>query len=154
MKSRTDVLNEIRYSERICERTARFYRHIQTTGVFLSILSGSATISAVSSSVPHWVSISGALILTITGAALIAIAPSEKAVANETDQRKYATLRAEAHQFTDDALIAALDKARQSDVAEIEAMRDIAFNDVVIEYGRSDCVHPLPLSKRILAVLA
>ena len=48
----------------------------------------------------------------------------------------------------------ALQKARESDTAEVEPLRDVAYNDVVIEIGRGEFAVPLSSHQRILAALA
>ena len=47
-----------------------------------------------------------------------------------------------------------LQKAREFDTAEVEPLRDVAYNDVVIEIGRSELAVPLTSHQRILAALA
>ncbi len=69
---------------------------------------------------------------------LVAIRPKDKALANEADARKYAELRTLADGMKDADLERALAKARESDVAEIEPLRDVAWNDVVVEIGRPE----------------
>lgn len=154
MKDIDTLRLEIRYAERICQRTARFYRRLQVFGTWLAVVSGSATLSVLLKTVPHWVAILGALVFAATGAALLAIRPADKAAQNEADQRKYATLRIDAADMNSQQLQLALDKAKASDVPEIEPLRDVAYNDVVTEYGRADCVAPLRMHQRILAALA
>lgn len=154
MQDKQNLLHQIRYAERICQRTARLYRRAQSTGVWLAVVSGSATLSAISTNVPVAVSAVGAVVLAMTGAALLAMRPADKAAANEADSRKYANLRAGAADMDCDQLLSALEKARASDVQEVEPLRDVAYNDVVAEYGREDCQVPLTRSQRLLAALA
>ena len=154
MTDKTTFIHEIRYAERICQRTARLYRRVQTLGTWLTVVAGSATLSALNYQVPSWVSATGAVVMAMTGAALLAIRPADKAAANEADARKYASLRQEAQGMTEVQLRLALDKARISDVPEIETLRDVAYNDTVTEYGRHDCVVPLRMHQRVLAALA
>jgi len=47
MKDKTLLLSEIRYAIRLTQRTARFYRRIQSVGTFLSIIGGSAAIASI-----------------------------------------------------------------------------------------------------------
>lgn len=155
MSEQTDILsNEIRYAERLCLRTARLYRRLQTGGVFLTIVGGSATLSALSATVPRSVSVIGAICFALFGALMIAIRPAEKALANEADAKRYAQLRTLASTMEADALRAALAKARETDTAEVEPLRAVAFNDVVLEVGRNDQVLPLSVQQRLLAALA
>lgn len=148
------LLGEVRYAERLCQRTARLYRRLSTAGVFLAIVSGSATMSALSSRVPDWVSAAGAAGLAIVGALLVAVRPVEKALANEADARRYTQLRTAAAGMDARALRTALAKAHECDVQEIEPLRAVAFNDVVLEIGRADQLMPLSLQQKLLAALA
>jgi hypothetical protein len=148
------LINEIRYSERLCQRTARMYRRVQTIGTFGAVLGGSATVAALAQSTPAWLVIGGAVVFAVFGAALLAIRPADKAAQNEADQRRYAKLRAEGVAMTADALRSALAKARESDAAEVEPLRDVAWNDVVREIGWTDKAVPLSISQRVIAALA
>ena len=84
----------------------------------------------------------------------IVIRPTEKAVANEIDAKRYARLRTEAAHMSYAELSAAIDKARESDTQEVEPLRDVAFNDVVTEYGRADAVVQLSAQQRLLKAVA
>lgn len=151
---RTQALGEIRYAERLCQRTARLYRRAQTAGVFISALAGTTAIAAAAQWVPAPLAAAGALLLAISGTALLVIRPGEKALQNEDDVRRYAQLRAASVDLSDTALERALWKAREQDAPEIEALRDVAWNDVVRELGRPELVTPLRLSQRAIAALA
>ena len=73
---------------------------------------------------------------------------------NELDVRKYSTLETQAVGMDVDELRAAISKARETDVAEIELLRDVAYNDVVMESGRPDMKAELNLPQRFIAALA
>lgn len=152
--SREIMLNEIRYAERLCQRTARLYRRIQSGGTFLAVLGGSGALSALSPMASPWVAVVGAAALATAGAALVAIRPADKAAANEADAKRYAALRVKAATLDDACLRTALDEARTSDTAEIESLRDVAYNDVVLEVGQPTYKVPLAAHQRILAALA
>lgn len=154
MTTRHDLTYQIRYAVRITQRTARLYRRIQTLGVFLSIAGGSATLSLLSNVFPSWLGIAGAAVLSISGAALIAIRPADKAAQNESDARRYLALSAKAHRLSDDELAALIDEAHQSDCQEVEPLRDVAYNDIVCEYGRPDAAIKLSKTQSLLAMLA
>jgi len=153
---RDELKGEIRYAIRLTQRTARLYRHIQTAGTFLAVLGGSGTISLLGSSVPVWVGMAGATLLAVSGAALVAIRPADKAAQNESDTRRYQTLmvKAQNKSVTDDQLAVALEEARQSDAPEIELLREVAYNDVVMELNRADELIPLSVIQKIMAALA
>lgn len=148
------LLNEARYAERLCQRTARLYRHLQASTVFLSVLGGSGVMSALAQGVPAWVPVAGAVVLATFGAVNLAVRPADKAAANEADCKRYAQLRTAGQSMTEAELSVALNKARESDTAEVEALREVAFNDLVREMGRSDAQVPLKPHQRVLGALA
>ena len=149
-----DLLNEARYAERLCARTARLYRRAQSVGVFVTVLGGSAAVVSLSGKVPDWLTAAGVACFAVFGAALLAIRPADKAASNEADARRYAKLRSDAASMSVEQLAVALNKARETDTSEIEPLRDVAYNDVVREIGRPDVVLPLNLTQRLLAALA
>lgn len=148
------LLNEIRYAQRLCERTARLYRHAQTFGTFMTVLGGSAIVASLSNAVAAWVALAGAVLFAVFGAVMVAVRPTEKAVANEADARRYAQLRTAGASMSEAQLRAALDQARETDAPEVETLRDVAYNDVVIEVGRADWALPLSRTQKLLAALA
>jgi hypothetical protein len=153
-KDKTILLGEIRYAERLCLRTARLYRHIQATSVFLSVIGGSAVISSASGNLPAWVPVAGGAMLAIFGAMNLAMRPADKAVANEVDAKRYAKLRTSAQSMSASELQTALEAARESDVQEVESLREVAYNDLVREIGREDESIPLRMHQKLLSALA
>lgn len=152
--TRHELHYQIRYAIRLTQRTARLYRRVQTIGTFLAIVGGSATLSLLAEGFPSWVGLSGAALMTLAGGALVAVRPADKAAQNEADARRYLALATKAHGMTDSALAAAIDEAHQSDCQEVEPLRDVAYNDIVREYGRDDAAVPLSFSQRILSAIA
>lgn len=148
------LVNEARYAQRLCERTARLYRRMHTFGTFMTALGGSAAITYAADWAPAWLAPAGVLLLAAFGATVLAVRPAERAAQNESDVRKYAELLHDAVTLSDAAIAAALAKARQTDVPEIEGLRAVAYNDLVTEVGRADLVGPLTMQQRILAALA
>lgn len=151
---RDNLIGQIRYAERLCQRTARLYRRLQTCGTAGTVLAGSAAVSGATLHAPAAAPLVGAVLFAAFGAMLLAVRPAEKAIANETDANRYATLRADAHAMTTHELALALDKARQSDAQEVEPLRDVAYNDVVFERGSGHAAVPLRWTQRLLAALA
>lgn len=145
---------EIRYAIRLCERTARFYRKIQTWGTILSILGGSAVMASLAPSLPHWITISGGITLAVFGAILIGVRPAEKAVQNDNDVKRYQALMTKSHSLNADELQIALEEAHQGCAPEIDALRNVAYNDVVREIGRSESVIALSFFEKIFASIA
>lgn len=147
------LVNEIRYAERLCARTARLYRRLHSFSLWLTIVGGSATLAALVPTFPHWLSVIGASFVAVMFGANVAIRPHEKAVANDADARKYAMLRSRASTMDADALRLALNQARETDVPEVEPLREVAWNDVAAEIG-SDQRIALNRQQRLLAALA
>jgi hypothetical protein len=85
---------------------------------------------------PDWIGISGGALLAVAGAFMISVRPADKAALNEA------------------ALAAAIDEAHQGDCQEIETLRNVAYNDVVAEFGRSDAAIPLTRLQLLFAALA
>lgn len=153
-KPRDVLLNEIRYAERLCQRTARLYRRLQAVGTFLTVVSGGATLSALAASIPPWVGLAGGAAFAVFGAAMIAIRPADRAAANEADIRKYAQLRSGASRLNEQELEDALNRAHEAGAPEIEPLRDVAFNDVMAEIGQDAMQQPLRPLQRLLSALA
>lgn len=148
------AVNEARYAQRLCQRTARLYRRADTAATFVGVLAGSAAASALVAGAPAWLPLAGAVVLACVGAAHVAVRPAEKAALNEADARKYAELLAQAPAFDEHALALALAEARRTDVPELEPLRDVAYNDVMLELGRPDLAAQLRPAQRLLAALA
>lgn len=152
--SKAQLQGEIRYTIRLCQRTARLYRRAQTLGTFLAIIGGSATLTGAVGQFPSFVATAGAALLAIAGAALIAMRPADKAAQNESDVKRYQALMAKSVAMPDEALRQALEEARQSDACEVEPLRNVAFNDVMAEIHRTDQLIPLSSHERLLRALA
>lgn len=145
---------EMRYAQRLCERTARLYRRIQTYATFLSIFAGSGAIIALSAQRTQSATIAFALAFAAFGAINIALRPADKIAQNEVDVRKYASLLAKSVNATPDTARQWIEEARQSDTQEVELLRAVAFNDVMREIRRDDQLLQLSLSQRMLATIA
>ena len=148
------LMNEIRYAQRITQRTARLYRRVGTFFTFSAILGGSGLASALAQNTPSWLILAGAIVLAATGAAALAIRPLEKAITNEQDLKRYTALESKALSMDANTLREELAKTREGDAAEIELLRDVAYNDVVIESGRADLKVSLSLPQKFISALA
>ncbi len=153
-KSIEELRSEVRYAERLCQRTARLYRRLQTVLTFAAFVGGSVAVGGALAQAQPWAVITGAVLLTVFGGLGMAIRPADKAAQNEADMRRYSALRAAALTMTREQLAVALDQARVTDSPEIEPLRAVAWNDVVTEIGRADVAKPLRWKQRLLAALA
>lgn len=148
------LMNEIRYAERLCQRTARLYRRLQAAGTFVAVVAGSAALAALSKQVEPWISICGGAVFAAVGALMLAVRPADKAAANEADVKRYAKLKSDGATMDEQTLRLALLKARESDAPEIEPLRDVAYNDVANEVGSANAAVALRWHQRLLAALA
>lgn len=153
-KSIDQLRAEIRYAERLCERTARLYRRVQAIATFLAIVGGSGVLASLAPALPKWLPIAGAILMTLMGAALIASRPAEKVAHNDADAKRYAGLRTKSHGMDAAQLAQALDEIGQSDCPEVEGLRDVAWNDVAVELGRGDAQVSLTFSQKLLSAFA
>lgn len=145
---------EARYAQRLCQRTARLYRRVQTTFTFMSIVAGSAALVSISAQLPKELTLGCAIAFAVFSAINIAIRPAERVAQNESDVRKYAALLAKSDELEALAIHKLIAEARQSDVPEVEPLRDVAFNDVMREINREDAIIPLSRSQRFLCAIA
>ena len=145
---------EVRYAERLCQRTARLYRRVQTTFTFLSVTAGSAALVSVASKLPPEFALGSAVAFAVFGAVNLAIRPAERIAQNESDIRKYSALLGKAEDLDVPAIRKLIAEARQTDAPEVEPLRDVAFNDVMREINREDALIPLSRSQRFLGAIA
>lgn len=148
-----EVQFNLRYAQRLCQRTARLYRRIQTMLTFISLLAGSSAVATLAAQMP----IPSAWLLAafaIFGCINLAIRPADKVAANEADIRKYGTLLAKVQTLDAATLQQQLNEARQSDAAEVEPLRAVAYNDVVLERYEPDALIKLTPMQKLIGVLA
>jgi hypothetical protein len=90
----------------------------------------------------------------VFGCINLAVRPAERIAANEADIRKYGALLTKLTLLDPPALQQLLDEARQSDTTEVEHLRPIAFNDVVMEIDEPDALIPLTRMQKLIGALA
>ena len=73
MHDHAALVNEVRYSERLCQRTARLYRRLQAAGTVATVLGGSAALSAAVPHLPAWAGPAGLVTAAVFGALLLAL---------------------------------------------------------------------------------
>lgn len=152
-EDKDELYFNFRYAQRLCQRTARFYRRIQTSLTFMSLLAGSSAVATLAAQMPMQ---SAWLLATfaVFGCINLAIRPAERIAANEADVRKYGALLGKLNQLDPPALQQLLDEARQSDTTEVEHLRPIAFNDVALEVDAPEALIPLTRMQRLIGALA
>jgi hypothetical protein len=152
-EDKEELYFNFRYAQRLCQRTARFYRRIQTSLVFMSLLAGSSAVAALAAQLPAQ---SAWLLATfaVFGCIQLAVRPADRIAANEADMRKYSALLARLNLLDAPALQQLLDEARQSDTIEVEHLRPVAYNDVVLEIDEPDALIPLTPMQKLMGALA
>lgn len=153
-QSKEQLLGEIRYAQRLCQRTSRLYRRAQTTFTFLSIVAGSAALVSISSKLDPAYTMWSAMAFAVFAAVNIAIRPAERVAQNDSDVKKYAALIAKSVDLDVPAIEKLLAEARQTDAPEVEPLRDVAYNDLMHEINRADALIPLRASQKLLAAIA
>jgi hypothetical protein len=151
---REQLQAEIRYAMRLCQRTARLYRRMQSLFTFFTVLAGSSALVSVSANLPTTSTLLAALVFAMAGAANLATRPADKIATNEADVRKYAALLLKSETLDPAQVRILIAEARQSDAPEIEPLRHVVFNDVMLETGREDHVVPLTMTQRFFNVIA
>lgn len=143
----------LRYAQRLCQRTARFYRRIQTMLTFISLLAGSSAVAALAAQmlIPSaWL----LGVFAVFSSLNLALRPADKIAANDADVRKYGALLAKLNVLDASALQQMLDEARLSDTTEVEPLRAVAYNDVVMEIDEPDSLIALSPMQKLMGVLA
>lgn len=90
----------------------------------------------------------------IFGCINLAIRPAEKIASNEADVRKYGALFAKLNVLDTPTIQQLLVEARLSDAAEVEQLRAVAYNDVVLEIYEPDALIPLTPMQKLMGALA
>jgi len=152
-ETKEELQFNLRYAQRLCQRTARFYRRIQTMLTFISLLAGSSAVAALAAQmlIPSaWLLGVFALFSSLN----LALRPADKIAANDADVRKYGALLAKLNVLDAPALQQMLDEARLSDTIEVEPLRAVAYNDVVMEIDEPDSLIALSPMQKLMGVLA
>ena len=152
-ENKEDLQFNVRYAQRLCQRTARFYRRLQTTLTFASLLAGSSAVAALAAQL----TVPSAWLLgtfAIFGCINLALRPADKIAANEADVRKYGALLAKVNSVDAATLQRMLDEARLSDTPEIEPLRPVAYNDVVLEIDEPEALIRLSPMQKLMGAVA
>jgi len=103
---------------------------------------------------PVWVPIMGGIVFVSMSAALMAIRPADKAAINEADMKRYQALKAKAETMDSSQIAVALEDARTGDCPEIDALRNVAYNDIMKEINREDQSIKLTPTEKIYDLFA
>ena len=153
-QTKEELRAEVRYSQRLCQRTARLYRRVRTTSTFLRVTAGSAALVSVASNLPPEFALLSATAFSVFAAVNRAIRPAEWIAQNDSDVQKYAVLLAKSEDLEVPSLRQLIAEAQQTDAPEVEPLRDVAFNDVMREINREDALIPISRAQKFLGAIA
>lgn len=152
---RASTLFNIRFAVRVLERHCRLWRRIDGAVRLAALLAGSGAIAALGAQHPG-VAIACGAVFALFQAVEFALRPADIAARSMAQRKQYAALYARARAFDDGALAdAQADLIAADDIIVTEALRRLAYNDVVRERGldESACyADTLPL--RAMAAIA
>lgn len=133
--SRDAVLFNIRYAVRVLERHVRLWRRIDGAVRLVALLAGSAAIGAVGAENRDLALLLG-LAFALFQALEFALRPADVAAQSAAQRKLYAALYARARQSETGALAGAYEAlVAEDEVIVPEALRRLAYNDVVRERG-------------------
>lgn len=153
--TRHDTLFSLRYAVRVLERYSRFWARIDGATKLASLLAGSAAIAALGAQ-SRPLAIFFGVIFALLQALTFGIRPADKSAQGLLARRPYADLLAGEGGYDDAALEAAYQRLVAADELIVpDALRPLAYNDVVIERG-CDPAFTFALSRwqRFVALLA
>ena len=105
-------------------------------------------------STPGWLVTLIALIWAALHAAGQIMKPGERSALNLHDSRRYSRLRTRHRASKPSTIQRELDKLRETDTPEVESLRDIAWNDVMVESGNTSQVVKLSWFQHVLRYLS
>jgi len=154
-KTRQAICSEIRYTQRLAQRSARLWWRVDALGTLAFVLGSAGAVANLGALLPPFVAVLASVVTVVIAALMVCLRPAQKAVLNDMDVRKYDELRTLERSGTSTQKLAVLlAKAHQTDAPEIEALRDVAYNDVLNEINRADCASKLGLWQRTVAIMA
>lgn len=148
-----EALFAARYAARYQERTLRLFRRIHTTVTFLELIGGSAAFGAWLTSSLHLGAYMG-LVLAVCAAINHSVRPYERAAAAELRYKDYMRLTADGARMELSDLNKRLTDLLAEDTSHVEALREVAYNDVAKEYGRTESLKPLNAWETVAAILS
>lgn len=145
---------EIDYALRLCLRHRKFYGHLRSVFMFINLFGTTAAVTAVFAKSPDIALIAG-LVLSAVSVIDRVIDPAKKRASFVQDYKRYAKVqRAIVGKSPADAEKLLL-AAREDDSDAIEALRDVAYNDVLLQQGSAaEYMIKLGIGKRLIAAVA
>lgn len=138
---------DVKYCIRLNTLLQRFYQRLASLFLFSELAGGSVAFSAFVAKHPD---LAGQVGLFIAAVALgnIVLKPTEKAFQADELRRQYQRLAAKAPKLALDQLDEQLAELRQSLAPDIEGVRNVAYNDNLVESGlEAHCIPETPYNK-------
>ena len=150
-----ELLFEVRYSVRVLERQARFWRKIEATIKVLSLLSGSSAFAAIMAA-NQTLTLATGIAFAITQALDFALEPNKKSNTATASGNLYSRILADKSVRTNcDKLEDALFNARINDpVVVFDSINVLAYNDVAKEKGYFADIDRLSYFQKIMKIMA
>lgn len=152
-RTKAEAILNVRYQERLHFLHCRFYHRVRKVFNFITLAAGSAAIAAAIKSVPGGVAASAVVVTLISFFDVLGNFP-EKAVRHDVWRRRAAELKAGSAEFDLVTIDRELARLTGDVDDEIEALRAVAFNDVLKSSGYEDGIRDESRMQRFLRVLA
>jgi len=154
-KERQKLCSEIRYTQRLAQRSARLWWRIDAIGTLAFVLGSAGAVSNLANLLPSYIAALASFCTVLIAAVMVCLRPAHKASLNDADVRKYSELMTLERSGTSTPKLAALiAKAHQTDAPEIETLRDVAYNDVCNEINRAEHAVKLNFWQRTMSAMA
>lgn len=133
-KSKHTLLFELQYAQRLCTLHYRLYRRVRGVLQCATLLGAAGAVKSVVAADPKVAVFSG-VALAIVAAIDQVLDPAARAATYNEDYKRYTRLFRVARSMEPHAIQAEIELLHEDDEPEIEALRQVAYNDVVEECG-------------------
>ncbi|MGI2325274.1 MULTISPECIES: hypothetical protein [unclassified Methylococcus] len=153
-KTMYEITFELRYAVRVLERSACYWRTVDTMTRMAGLLSGTAAFAAIIGTNKE-MTLAFGICFAILQAIEYILSPAAKAAAAHETSKIYDAILAERLRKSPEELEQALLDARTKDMVIVSnSLKRLAYNDVAEEIGRSDYGFRLGAWNRIVGLLA
>lgn len=133
-KSKHTLLFELQYAQRVCTLHHRLYRRIRAVLQFATLIGAAGAVKSVIAEKPETAAYSG-IVLAVVAVIDQVLDPAGRAATYNEDYKRYTRLLRVARNLAAEAIQAEIDLLQEDDEPEIEALRPVAYNDVIEECG-------------------
>lgn len=152
-RTKEEALAEIRYATRLHELHQRLYRRIRLLFTFSTIALGSATAVAALSSVPHAMT-TASLLLMLISICDATWNPADLQASHAFQRREFAYFTTRALGMDLLTIDGELAQLRATETCDIEALREVALNDISRTLGWLHNVKPETRWQRFIRAIA